>query len=82
MSFSAYLTTLRVGKACALMEGGLTSVKNVAYLAGFCDPLYFSKIFKKQIGRTPKEHLQFLAEEKKKKVRRLEPGDWTRQFYL
>lgn len=82
VSFSAYLTTLRIGKACALMEGGLTSVKNVAYLVGFCDPLYFSKIFKKQIGRTPKEHLQYLADEKKRKVHRLEPGDWTRQFYL
>ena len=57
VNFSAYLTSVRVERACFLMESGLSSVKNIAFLVGFGDPLYFSKVFKKETGFTPREYV-------------------------
>lgn len=56
-----YITTLRIQKACTLMEQGFTSVKDVSFQCGFSDPLYFSKVFKKKMGVSPREHLASLA---------------------
>ena len=39
-----------------LFDHGIDSVKNVAFLCGYTDPLYFSNVFKKQIGMSPKEY--------------------------
>ena len=58
MGFSHYLKTLRVKHAVFLMEHGVESVKNVAYLCGFRDPLYFSKVFRESLGVSPKEYLR------------------------
>lgn len=57
VNFSVYLTSVRVERACFLMESGLSSVKNIAFLVGFGDPLYFSKVFKKETGFTPREYV-------------------------
>ena len=54
----SYLRTLRIKHAVTLMDFGVQSVKNVALLSGFSDPLYFSTVFKKQMGITPKEYAQ------------------------
>ena len=51
--FSQYLRSLRLKHAVFLMEHGVESVKNVAYLAGFSDPLYFSSVFKECYGCAP-----------------------------
>ena len=59
--FGEYLRTLRVKHSVFLMEQGITSVKNIALLSGFSDALYYSKIFKQEIGRSPKEHIESLA---------------------
>lgn len=56
VSFSEYLRNLRVKHAVFLFEHGIESVKNVAYLSGFKDPLYFSGVFKAVLGVTPKEY--------------------------
>ncbi len=58
ISFKEYLNTLRIQNACALMEKGITGVKDVAFLCGFNDPLYFSKVFKARMGVNPSEHAQ------------------------
>lgn len=58
--YSQYLRDLRIKRSVFLMEQGLTSIKNIALLSGFSDALYYSKIFKKEIGKTPKEYLSFL----------------------
>jgi AraC-like DNA-binding protein len=42
----------------SLLEHGIDSVKNVALLSGFSDPLYFSTVFKKDIGISPKEYMK------------------------
>ena len=43
--------------AQSLFNEGLDSVKNVALLSGFSDPLYFSKVFKKRVGCAPTEYI-------------------------
>lgn len=57
MNFSAYLRLMRIKHAALLMENGVTSVKNVAFLSGFSDPLYFSKVFSGEMGCSPKAYL-------------------------
>lgn len=56
ISFTEYLTQLRVSCAKNLLEGGELSVKEVAYAAGFNSQSYFSKIFKKYTGIAPSEY--------------------------
>ena len=56
MSFSEYLRTVRIKHAVMLFEHGLDSVKNVALLSGFSDPLYFSSVFKSEVGISPSEY--------------------------
>ncbi|MBQ9116223.1 MAG: helix-turn-helix transcriptional regulator [Clostridia bacterium] len=55
LGFSQYLTTVRIRNAVLLMEHGVDSVKNISFLCGFSDPLYFSTVFKKTVGMTPTE---------------------------
>lgn len=56
IAYSEYLRSLRLKFAISLFDRGLDSVKNVALLSGFTDPLYFSTVFKKHIGLSPKEY--------------------------
>ena len=56
INYSEYLKNLRLKYAVALFDSGVDSVKNVAALSGFSDPLYFSSVFKKAIGVSPKEY--------------------------
>lgn len=56
MTYSEYLRNLRIKYAVSLFDHGIDSVKNVAFLSGFTDPLYFSTIFKKCIGVSPKDY--------------------------
>ena len=58
MGFSEYLRLLRIKHAVALLENGVTSVKNVALLSGFSDPLYFSRVFTEALGVSPKNYLR------------------------
>ena len=56
--FTQYLRSLRLSHALFLMEQGVVSVKNIAILAGFGDALYFSKIFKEELGTSPKSYIE------------------------
>ena len=56
--YSEYLSTLRIKYAVSLFDIGLDSIKNVAILSGFTDPLYFSTVFKKLIGVSPAAYIQ------------------------
>lgn len=56
MSYSEYLRNHRINYAVSLLNHGIDSVKNIAYLSGFSDPLYFSNVFKKVVGISPKEY--------------------------
>ena len=57
VGYSEYLRTVRLKHAVMLFDHGIDSVKNVALLSGFSDPLYFSGVFKKSLGLSPKEYL-------------------------
>ena len=57
MGFSEYLTLLRIQEARSLMEQGYTSVKDIAYRCGYDDTAYFSRVFKKQTGLSPREYI-------------------------
>lgn len=57
MGYTEYLRMLRLKNAIALFDHGLDSVKNVALLSGFSDPLYFSSVFKGSVGKSPKEYI-------------------------
>ena len=56
MNFSEYLRTVRIKHAVMLFSHGLDSVKSVALLSGFSDPLYFSSVFKSAVGISPREY--------------------------
>lgn len=58
IGFAEYLRTLRIKYAVSLFEHGMDSVKNVALLSGFSDPLYFSTVFKKTVGVSPTDYIR------------------------
>jgi len=57
IGFSEYLCLVRIRYAVSLFDHGIASVKNAALLSGFSDPLYFSSVFKRKIGVSPKEYI-------------------------
>jgi len=56
ISYTEHLRNLRIKYAVSLLEHGIDSVKNIAFLSGFTDPLYFSTVFKNTVGVSPKEY--------------------------
>lgn len=56
ITYSEYLKTIRLKYAISLFENGIDSVKNVAMLSGFSDPLYFSTVFTKNMRMSPSEY--------------------------
>ena len=61
-NFVEYLTRVRLEKAKILLQ--TTTMKNadIAYETGFNDPHYFSHIFKKNTGMSPREYRLLAAE--------------------
>jgi len=57
VSFSEYLKNVRLQHATFLIEQGITAVKNIAFLCGYQDPLYFSNVFKKTFGISPSDFI-------------------------
>lgn len=60
IGISGYITTARIQNACTLMEQGFTSVKDIAFLCGYKDQLYFSKVFKSKLKISPKKYISEL----------------------
>ena len=56
IGYAQYLRNLRIKHAITLFENGIDSVKNVAFLSGFSDALYFSSVFKAEVGVSPLEY--------------------------
>ena len=55
VSFNEFLNAVRITHARNLLTGGC-SVEETAEKCGFSDPSYFSKVFKKFVGATPKAY--------------------------
>jgi len=56
VGYTEYLRTHRIKYALLLLDHDIDSVKNIAALCGFSDPLYFSKIFKQVTGISPSDY--------------------------
>ena len=56
VTFTDYITGVRVNKARELLEGTNKSMKEICSEVGYSDPNYFSRIFKKNTGVTPTEY--------------------------
>jgi AraC-like DNA-binding protein len=65
MSPQQYLMEFRVREGLNLLEKREGSVKEIALAVGLEDPLYFSKLFKKVIGKSPTDYMKKLIEDKK-----------------
>lgn len=50
-----FIIMLKMEQAAALLREGKSNVSEVAWALGFTDPAYFSKVFKKYFGNSPKE---------------------------
>ena len=66
LTFSDLLLQKRMEVALKMFEKGETSVNKVSTDVGFTDPLYFSKIFKKQQLISPSDHIKKLQKLKNK----------------
>ncbi len=55
-SFVDQLTDIRMEKARGLLLENSHSVKEISCLVGYQDPNYFSRLFKKQTGKSPTEY--------------------------
>lgn len=51
-----YLVNKRIDEAKVLLEDGSLKIKDIASVVGYEDSLYFSKVFKKFTGVSPKEY--------------------------
>lgn len=55
LNFIDYVTLKRIDVAKELLKSGNRNIKEISFKAGYVDPNYFCRIFKKVTGVTPKE---------------------------
>lgn len=55
-SYREFLLLFRLEKAKEMLERSHLKVAEIAYGAGFQDPSYFSKAFRKQVGVSPRQY--------------------------
>lgn len=50
-----YLSQIRINKSIELLRNTEMSVKEICFTCGFKSPQYFSRVFRQQVGMSPKE---------------------------
>jgi AraC-like DNA-binding protein len=60
LSFGEYIRKLRIEKAIDLLHSPNHSLSEIAYLTGFSDQSHFTRIFKKNTGKSPSEYRKSL----------------------
>ena len=55
VGFTDYLNSLRIRKSVELLAGGEHNLLEIAGMVGFEDQSYFTKVFKKMTGKTPRQ---------------------------
>ena len=66
MTFTTYVNRLRIMKACEYLEKTDMSLKEIAAMTGFTDPLYFSRRFSQLILSSPSRYRKLLHKNIKK----------------
>ena len=56
LTFSQYITKLRMEKALLLLQNPTLTINDIARLTGYDDQIYFSKVFKKYYSLTPSQY--------------------------
>ncbi|MFJ5758928.1 helix-turn-helix domain-containing protein [Neobacillus sp. NPDC093182] len=56
MTLTAYQQMLRINQAKHLLKTENLSVEEIAWTIGYEDPSYFTRVFKKETGRTPTQY--------------------------
>ncbi|OCT15169.1 hypothetical protein A8709_13775 [Paenibacillus pectinilyticus] len=56
MTFSQYMTDLRMKKASELLQNSNLSIADVCKSVGYSDYFYFNKVFKRNLGCTPAKY--------------------------
>ena len=56
MSPVQYILSLRMLNAQSLLERTNYSIKEISEIVGCENPLYFSRVFKKEIGKSPTQY--------------------------
>ena len=68
INYVEWLTNYRIDIAKKLLIERKSAIKEICYQVGYIDPNYFSRIFKKKVGVTPKEYIMNETEMKKTEV--------------
>lgn len=63
VSFQEYLCNLRVTEARRLLENHVMPIADVGAAVGFDDPSYFARVFKREVGVSPKDYRASLGRE-------------------
>ena len=58
-----YILSIRINNAVSLLETTDYNVTEISAIVGYENPLYFSRIFKKQKGVSPSEYRKMLQGE-------------------
>jgi AraC-like DNA-binding protein len=51
-----FLNNLRIQQACQLLDLTNLNISEISDKLGFSDPFYFSRVFKKSIGQSPRDY--------------------------
>ena len=62
MTVTDYILSRRISHARHLLESTRLQIQTIGQLCGFEDVHYFSKVFKKSAGQTPKQYRQAVME--------------------
>jgi signal transduction histidine kinase/ligand-binding sensor domain-containing protein/AraC-like DNA-binding protein len=63
-----YIKDFRIKNACQMLLTGNYKIADVAYSVGFQDVHYFSKVFKKEVGKSPTDFLKDSLKEEEKNL--------------
>ncbi|OPH46647.1 hypothetical protein BC351_14265 [Paenibacillus ferrarius] len=55
-TFTTYMSKLRIKYACELLDGSSLSIQEVSEKIGYHDYFYFTRLFKKIMGKTPTQY--------------------------
>jgi two-component system response regulator YesN len=54
-SFTDYLIKIRINYACELLKSSNYTIQQISEKSGFSDYFYFTRVFKKRMGKTPSQ---------------------------